>query len=355
MRAGKQFTPLIYSAAATLAGSAAAAVLLSTTTLDSWVLPTQERPALLGTLPPITTDRIVYQRPDDESRLARSQEPPASVAPLHGTSSWQLNVTPRSARTETWSTETQPVAPPITRPARTAKPQVPASPAKRVRKKKGRITLKSRLAEISPRANKRLADKFRKAGLAWPPHNIAFVAIKDERMLELHARSKGGDWQFIHRYPVLAASGGLGPKLRQGDRQVPEGIYRIVYLNPRSAYHVSLRVNYPNAFDRKMARKDKRRKLGGDIMVHGKRSSAGCLAMGDEAVEELFVLSARTGYTKTKIIIAPTDFRTKDRPLFKPGQPKWLPKLYTQIASAMQAFKRPPEPPVLGLLSFFTQ
>jgi len=235
------------------------------------------------------------------------------------------------------------------------KPRAPASKNARSRKKKQSITLKSRLAEISPGANKRLAAKFRNAGAAWPPANIAFVAIKDERVLELHARSKGGSWQFIHRYPVLAASGGLGPKLRQGDRQVPEGVYRIVYLNPRSAYHVSLRVNYPNAFDRKMARKEKRKKLGGDIMIHGKRSSAGCLAMGDEAVEELFVLSSRTGYSKTKLIIAPTDFRTKDRPLFRPGQPKWLPQLHAQIATAMKRFKGPPPTPNLGLLSFFTQ
>ncbi|MFY0611033.1 MAG: L,D-transpeptidase family protein [Hyphomicrobiaceae bacterium] len=356
MRAGKQYTPLIYSAAATFAGSAIAAVLLSTTSLESWILPEQERPKLLGTLPPLTVEHVVYHPSESEQPAPVVPATPPPAKPQTAVAAWHLNVTPRSAHTETWSTETQRITPPVTRPAPTAKPKQPASNPKRAKKRKKRdITLKSRLAEISPGANTRLAAKFRKAGASWPPADIAFVAIKDERVLELHARSKGGSWKFIHRYPVLAASGGLGPKLRQGDRQVPEGVYRIVYLNPRSAYHVSLRVNYPNAFDRKMARKEKRKKLGGDIMVHGKRSSAGCLAMGDDAVEELFVLSARTGYSKTRIIIAPTDFRTKNRPLFKPGQPKWLPQLYTQIASAMKEFKSPPQPPAMGLLSFFTQ
>jgi murein L,D-transpeptidase YafK len=151
---------------------------------------------------------------------------------------------------------------------------------------------------------------------------------------------------------VLAASGRAGPKLRQGDKQVPEGIYRISYLNPNSAYHVSMRVNYPNRFDRRMAKKDRRQKLGGDIMIHGKKSSAGCLAMGDEAAEELFVLAAQTGNRKVKVIIAPSDMRKKGLPKQLTGQPAWVPQLYMQIASAMSEF---PAPRKKGLLSFFMQ
>ena len=65
-----------------------------------------------------------------------------------------------------------------------------------------------------------------------------------------------------------------------------------------------------------------------------------------------FVLAARTGYRKVRLIIAPTDFRVNERPLFRPGQPKWLPKLYDRIAKAMVEFKSPPAP---SLLSFFMQ
>ncbi|MGD9804246.1 MAG: murein L,D-transpeptidase family protein [Hyphomicrobiaceae bacterium] len=200
-------------------------------------------------------------------------------------------------------------------------------------------SLERRLAEIAPGATTRLIKKFEAAKISWPPAEIALIGIKDEKILELHARSKGGPWGLIHRYRILAASGSTGPKLRQGDKQVPEGIYQIAWLNPDSAYHVSLRVSYPNSFDRKMAKKEGRTNLGGDIMIHGKNLSAGCLAIGDEAVEEVFTVAAETGLAKVRVIIAPTDLRTKTLPDPKPGQPEWVPKLYTEIASAMSGYE----------------
>lgn len=97
---------------------------------------------------------------------------------------------------------------------------------------------------------------------------------------------------------MLAASGGPGPKLREGDLQVPEGVYRLTAFNPNSSYHLSLRVDYPNAEDRAaedraVARSDRRTSLGGDIFIHGKAVSIGCLAIGDPGIEEL--LRARRG------------------------------------------------------------
>ena len=215
-------------------------------------------------------------------------------------------------------------------------------------------TLDERLAEISPGATQRLAEKFAAAKAAWPPSAVSLIAIKDAKALELHARAADGTATFIHRYPVLAASGKSGPKLNQGDKQVPEGVYVISYLNPNSQFHVALRVNYPNAFDREMAKKDGRKKLGGDIMIHGKALSAGCLAVGDEAAEELFVLAAKVGLTNVKLVIAPADFRRDGLPPAKPGDPVWLPKLYAEVASAMAVTKAPPAPsPSTGLLSLF--
>lgn len=202
---------------------------------------------------------------------------------------------------------------------------------------------------IGPTATKRLADRFEAAKAAWPPTEIGLVAIKDEKTLELFARSNGGPWRFIHRYPVLAASGGSGPKLRKGDKQVPEGIYGISFLNPNSRYHVSLRVDYPNAFDRQMAAKEGRKDLGGDIMIHGKAASVGCLAIGDEAAEELFVLAAQVGLPGVKLIIAPTDMRRHPTPDVLPGQPFWLPRLYAEVQVAMSEFKAPPAKSLLSL------
>jgi hypothetical protein len=213
-------------------------------------------------------------------------------------------------------------------------------------------TLKTRLIEISPAASSRLAARFEAVMAVWPPAEVALVAIKDEKVLELHARPAGGAWKLVHRYRILAASGAAGPKLRQGDKQVPEGIYGIAFLNPNSAYHLSMRVNYPNSFDRQMASLDGRKELGGDIMIHGKNLSAGCLAMGDEAIEELFVVAAKTGLPNTKLIISPTDFRENGISAQAPGQPQWVPKLYAEIASAMTEFKKPRS---TGLMSFFTK
>lgn len=251
-----------------------------------------------------------------------------------------------------WSTETH-----QERVARGAGPRFDLPSSRRVpsqaadpRAQRRFYTLKARLDEIAPTARARLAARFEAAKAAWPPSEMVLIAIKDEKALELHARVAGEPWKMIHRYKVLAASGGSGPKLRQGDRQVPEGIYGISLLNPNSAYHVSLRVNYPNAFDRQMAAKEGRKDLGGDIMIHGKNLSAGCLAMGDEAVEEIFVLAAQTGLANVKLIIAPTDLRQKGVPALEPGRPEWLPQLYTEVATQMAEFKAPPSP---GLLSFF--
>jgi hypothetical protein len=216
--------------------------------------------------------------------------------------------------------------------------------------------LKQRIAEIGPEASGRLVEKFAAATAPWPPAQIGLITIKDEKALDLYARSGGGRWKFVFRYRLLASSGVSGPKLRQGDRQIPEGIYGISFLNPNSHYHVSLRVNYPNAFDRRMATRDGRKDLGGDIMIHGKNASAGCLAIGDEAAEEVFVLAEKVGLRNVKLIIAPTDFRQHALPAPPPATaPQWVPALYTEVAHAMADFDAPAEKPAPkseGLLSF---
>src|SRR5262249_22886762 len=142
------------------------------------------------------------------------------------------------------------------------------------------------------------------------PHGLVLVGLKEERQLEVYASSSAGPYQFIRSYPILAASGTLGPKLKEGDRQVPEGIYAIEALNPNSRFHLSLRVGYPNTFDREQARNEGRANLGGDIMIHGKAVSIGCLAVGDVAAEDLFVLAADVGLTNITVILAPVDFRS---------------------------------------------
>ena len=259
-----------------------------------------------------------------------------------------------SESAESWSAEIRsepkpPVPSRVPRLAGLSTPEIPGI-GRATADNLAKASLKQRLTEISPGANQRLSQKFETAAAAWPPANIALVAIKDEKVLDLYARPSGGKWKHIFRYPVLASSGVTGPKLRQGDHQVPEGIYGITLLNPNSRFHVSMRVNYPNTFDRQMAAHDGRTNLGGDIMIHGKNASIGCLAVGDEAAEELFVLADRIGLKNIELIIAPTDFRKNGIPAADEAQPKWVPTLYHQVASAMSEFEAPPSS---SLLSFF--
>jgi len=134
----------------------------------------------------------------------------------------------------------------------------------------------SRTDARARRAERRLAKRFARRGVPYPPQSVALVALKNEGRLELWADG-GAGFTFVRSYLVQATSGRLGPKLRQGDHQVPEGVYRVSALNPRSRYHLSLRLDYPNVFDQARGAEDGRTTLGGDIMIHGDRVSDGCL------------------------------------------------------------------------------
>jgi len=167
---------------------------------------------------------------------------------------------------------------------------------------------------------------------------ITLLAFKKERRLELWA-----DRHFIKSYPFTAFSGQLGPKLREGDRQIPEGCYPIESLNPNSAYHLSIKVGYPNESERAAARQEGRDHLGGDIFIHGKDVSVGCIALGDRAIEELFYVTGKQGIERCRIIIAPYDMRQgRDEPLEKPllDAHPWLQAVYDEIAEKIREFRK---------------
>jgi murein L,D-transpeptidase YafK len=204
----------------------------------------------------------------------------------------------------------------------------------------GRRTVAQRLEQFGPAVDRRLSAAFEAAGLPYPPEEVALLAFKDSKTLEVYARQTGQAWRFVKAYPVLAASGEPGPKLNEGDRQVPEGLYTIELLNPNSRFHVSLRLNYPNDFDRRMAQADGRTDLGGDIMIHGQASSVGCLAVGDEPAEDLFVLTALVGKERVRVLMSPTDFRKPDA--VEPSSSlAWAEALYAEIRQALRDFSRP--------------
>ncbi len=191
-----------------------------------------------------------------------------------------------------------------------------------------------KITSIENRVEARLNPYLARAGINNLPSQIAILAFKNENNLELWGYDN--KWRLIKKYEILAASGVQGPKLREGDRQVPEGIYSISYLNPDSKYYLSMGLNYPNEFDLKQARKEKRANLGGEIMIHGKNVSRGCIAIGDEAIEELFYITAKVGIQNTKVLIAPYDMRSYMKKVTL--RKSWVGELYRNLASELKYF-----------------
>ena len=115
---------------------------------------------------------------------------------------------------------------------------------------------------------------------------VLIRAFKKEAELEVWKQGTDGRYVYVKTFPMCRWSGQLGPKQREGDRQVPEGFYTITpgSMNPNSAYYLSFNVGYPNAYDRAWGH------TGGSIMVHGICSSAGCFSMTDTQIEEIYAI-----------------------------------------------------------------
>ena len=160
---------------------------------------------------------------------------------------------------------------------------------------------------------------------------LRILVFKNERSVEVHAPG----WKAPRIYPMTAFSGTLGPKLREGDGQIPEGIYGIEYLNPNSSYYLSLKVTYPNTSDRARAKADGRTKLGGDIMIHGKAVTIGCVPVGDDAIEDIFYLASAVGIKNVSVIIAPYDMRQGRKLELERSPIKWYPILCNEIHTAL--------------------
>jgi murein L,D-transpeptidase YafK len=116
---------------------------------------------------------------------------------------------------------------------------------------------------------------------------VLIRTYKQEAEFEIWKAKSDGQYALLKTYPMCRWSGQLGPKLREGDHQVPEGFYAITpgQMNPNSHYYLSFNVGYPNAYDRALGR------TGGDIMVHGICSSAGCYSMTDAQIGEIYAIA----------------------------------------------------------------
>ena len=136
--------------------------------------------------------------------------------------------------------------------------------------------------------------------------NIFIRAFKTEKIVEIWGKNATDKkYQLVTTYDICKSSGDLGPKRREGDYQAPEGFYHIDRFNPKSTYHLSLGLNYPNASDKVLSDKDA---PGSDIFIHGKCVTVGCLPMTDDKMNEIYLfaeLAKRSGQAKIPVHIFP--------------------------------------------------
>ncbi|MDX2069204.1 MAG: hypothetical protein SFV55_12340 [Haliscomenobacter sp.] len=123
-------------------------------------------------------------------------------------------------------------------------------------------------------------------GLQWGAP-VFLRAFKSEQQLEVWIQDSL-EFRHFRTYPICRVPGLLGPKRKEGDLQVPEGLYWIEVFNPKSSYHLSMGINYPNASDRILSDP---KKPGGEIYIHGNCVSVGCLPITDEKIREVYLLT----------------------------------------------------------------
>lgn len=135
-----------------------------------------------------------------------------------------------------------------------------------------------------------LMRQFQQKGLKFPFKYMYVRSFKYDSKMEVWVKyDKKEKFQLFKTYKVCALAGTLGPKRMMGDFQVPEGFYYINEFNPRSNYHLSLGLNYPNASDKILSDS---LQPGGDIYIHGSCVTTGCIPVTDDQIEEIYILAS---------------------------------------------------------------
>jgi len=196
-----------------------------------------------------------------------------------------------------------------------------------------------RIAAARAAHQKAIAQRCLNAGLPYPPRELFLRAFKQEGELEAWGREDDGEFRRITVFSVTQSSGKPGPKRREGDLQVPEGCYRIAAFNPESSFHLSLGLDYPNASDRILS---DREKPGFDIYIHGGAVSVGCLPLGDDVIDELYLLAADVkarGKSELPVHIFPMRMDGSGWDTLKAGYPEHV-GFWKQLEPIYAAFER---------------
>jgi murein L,D-transpeptidase YafK len=167
-------------------------------------------------------------------------------------------------------------------------------------------------------------------------------AFKEEKQLEMWIRRRDtGKYDLFRTWEIAALSGKPGPKLAEGDGQVPEGFYFVPPsgMKPDSVFHLAFNIGYPNAYDQALGR------TGTFIMIHGNRVSIGCLAMTDEKIEEIYTLcdaAHQGGQEIFRVHIFP--FRMTPERLAKEEGSEWS-GFWKNLSEGYERFERDRVPP----------
>lgn len=185
----------------------------------------------------------------------------------------------------------------------------------------------------------RLAERLVERGLALGAP-VFLRIFKQEFELELWLR-KGAAYELFATYPICRWSGALGPKIREGDRQAPEGFYTVdtAALNPASRWHRSFNLGFPNAFDRAYGRS------GSFLMVHGGCGSVGCYAMTDPVIDEIWtIVTAALAAGQPRFHVHAYPFRMTEANLERARKNPWR-DFWSDLKAGSDAFEAKRIPP----------
>lgn len=157
-----------------------------------------------------------------------------------------------------------------------------------------------------------IQKQFAEKGLQWPAKYVYIRSFKFDSQLEVWVKNDRKEaYKLFKTYKVCALAGTLGPKRMEGDYQVPEGFYYINEFNPKSTYHLSLGLNYPNISDKILSDVEK---PGGEIYIHGSCVTVGCIPLTDPMIEEIYIITAHAkdlGQDFIPVHIFPVRFNVK--------------------------------------------
>lgn len=197
----------------------------------------------------------------------------------------------------------------------------------------------ARSREVIARVTPQLAKALRSLGFRFGDP-VFMRVFKESKELEVWVKN-GRTFKLFRKYPIHYFSGNLGPKLKEGDRQEPEGFYYVspTRMNPHSRFHLSFNLGYPNKYDRI------RERTGSALMVHGSTVSIGCFAMTDQRIEEIYTLShgaLSSGQKFFRVHIFP--FRMTAAAMKEHIDPKWR-NFWMNLKEGYDLFEKTRLPP----------